>query len=166
MKLTRSEFRRILPIARRRIGNKIVAWVQRLFADRTLKRNVFGSKHERRALICYLPEAFNGKLPLSHSNFTECYTAAKVFHELGFIRSGLRNNIHRLCTLVFHNIRAAAHILLRGRTHIPEFQGDSRPLSCVPRRAWQPCTFVVSLRSRQWHELLQCPPLRRRHLPW
>ena len=84
MKLTRSEFRRILPIARRRIGNKIVAWVQRLFADRTLKRNVFGSKHERRALICYLPEAFNGKLPLSHSNFTECYTAAKVFHELGF----------------------------------------------------------------------------------
>lgn len=84
MKFTRSEFRRILPIARRRIGNSIVAWVQRLFADRTLKRNIFGSEHKRRALICYLPEAFEGKLPLSHSNFTECYTAAKALHSLGF----------------------------------------------------------------------------------
>lgn len=84
MKLTLSEFRRILPIARRRIGNAIVAWVQKLFIPRRLSRNIFGSDHRRRVLICYLPEAFDAPLPRSHSNFTECYTAAKVFHSLGF----------------------------------------------------------------------------------
>ena len=84
MKFTRSEFRRIVPIARRRIGNAIVAWVQRLFANRRLSRDVFGSGSERKALICYLPEAFDGPLPKSHSNFTECYAAAKAFHRLGY----------------------------------------------------------------------------------
>ncbi len=84
MKFTRSEFRRIVPIARRRIGNAIVAWVQRLFANRRLVCDVFGSRCDRKVLICYLPEAFDGPLPKSHSNFTECYAAAKAFHRLGY----------------------------------------------------------------------------------
>ncbi|MBR5891124.1 MAG: glycosyltransferase [Bacteroidaceae bacterium] len=84
MKFTRSEIKRILPIARRRIGNAIVSWVQRLFANRRLAKDVFGCGYQQRALICYLPEAFDGALPKSHSNFTECHTAAMVFHRLGY----------------------------------------------------------------------------------
>ncbi len=84
MKFTRSEFRRIIPIARRRIGSAIVAWMQRLFANRRLSQDVFKSGYSRRVLICYLPEAFDGTLPKSHSNFTECYAAAKAFHRLGY----------------------------------------------------------------------------------
>ncbi len=84
MKITRSEIRRILPIARRRIGNAIAAWVQKLFSNRRLEKDVFGDKHDRRVLICYLPEAFDGRVPKSHSNFTECLTAAKVFRSLGY----------------------------------------------------------------------------------
>ena len=84
MKFTRSEFRRIIPIARRRAGKAVVAWVQRLFANRRLLRDVFGSGYSRRVLICHLPEAFDGTLPKSHSNLTECYSAAKAFHRLGY----------------------------------------------------------------------------------
>ena len=84
MKFTRSELCRIIPIARRRIGNAIVSWVQRLFANRCMAHDVFGSGSNRRVLICYLPEAFDGPLPKTHSNFTECYAAAKAFHRLGY----------------------------------------------------------------------------------
>ena len=84
MKFTRSEIKRILPIARRRIGNTIVAWVQKLFANRRLVKDVFGDKRDKRVLICYLPEAFDGRVPKSHSNFTECLVAAKAFRSLGY----------------------------------------------------------------------------------
>ena len=84
MKFTRSEFSRVFPILRRRIGDAVVKWVQKLFANRRLLENIFARNGSRRVLICYLPEAFDGKLPKYHSNFTECYTAAKVFDRLGF----------------------------------------------------------------------------------
>lgn len=93
MKFTRSEIKRILPIARRRIGNAIVGWVQKLFIPGRLKRNIFGNGHKHRALICYLPEAFDAPLPKSHSNFTECYMAAKAFDSLGYnVDCASRNN--------------------------------------------------------------------------
>lgn len=85
MKLAYSEISRLWPIARRRICTLLVNAVQRLFGNETLKRDVFGSAYSRRALVCYLPEVFgNGEIPKYHSNFTECYTAAKVLHRLGY----------------------------------------------------------------------------------
>ena len=66
------------------MASAIVAWVQRLFASRRLVKDVFGDKRARRVLICYLPEAFDGEVPKSHSNFTECLTAAKAFRSLGY----------------------------------------------------------------------------------
>lgn len=85
MNITRSEISRLLPIARRHVITFLVAWIQRLFGNETLKCNVFHTYYSRRALVCYLPEVFNGKSqPKYHSNFTECYMAAKALHRLGY----------------------------------------------------------------------------------
>ena len=85
MKLSFSEISRILPIAKRRTGERLTRWIQRLFNSEKLVKNVFGTKHERRALLCYLPEAFKGKeLPRHHSNLTECHTIAEAFDKLGY----------------------------------------------------------------------------------
>ena len=84
MKFSFSEISRLLPIARRRIGERIVHTVQKLSNNEKLVKDVFGTGHEHKVLLCYLPEAFKGKLPKHHSNFTECYTAAEAFHRLGY----------------------------------------------------------------------------------
>lgn len=85
MKLSFSEISRILPIAKRRTGERLTRWIQRLFNSEKLVKNVFDTKHERRALLCYLPEAFKGKeLPRHHSNLTECHTIAEAFDKLGY----------------------------------------------------------------------------------
>ena len=85
MKLSFSEISRILPIAKRRTGAILTRWIQRVFNSEKLVKNVFDAKHERRALLCYLPEAFNGKeLPRHHSNLTECHTIAEAFDRLGY----------------------------------------------------------------------------------
>lgn len=84
MKLSFPEISRLLPIARRRIGEKAMRMVQRLFSNEKLVKDIFGTKRERKALLCYLPEAFKGKLPKHHSNFTECHTVAEAFHRLGY----------------------------------------------------------------------------------
>lgn len=85
MKLSFSEIYRILPIARRRTGEKLTRWIQRLFNSEKLVKNVFDAKYERRALLCYLPEAFKSKeLPKHHSNLTECHTIAEAFDRLGY----------------------------------------------------------------------------------
>lgn len=85
MKFSRSEILRILPIAKRRAGAKLASWVERLFSGEKLLKDVFGTRRSKRVLICYLPEAFlHKKLPKYHSNFTECYTAAKCFDRLGY----------------------------------------------------------------------------------
>ncbi|MBQ5888917.1 MAG: glycosyltransferase [Bacteroidaceae bacterium] len=85
MKLSISEISRLLPIARRRIGEKLTRWVQKMFSNEKLKKDIFKTGREQKALLCYLPEAFNGKeLPKYHSNFTECHTAAEALHRLGY----------------------------------------------------------------------------------
>lgn len=85
MKLSFSELGRLLPIAKRRAGEKLVRMIQKLFNSERLVKDVFGTGRSERALVCYLPEAFNGKeLPKHHSNFTECYTAAEALHRLGY----------------------------------------------------------------------------------
>ena len=85
MKLSFSELGRLLPIAKRRAGEKLIHLVQKLFNSERLVKDVFGTGHSERALVCYLPEAFNsGELPMHHSNFTECYTAAETLHRLGY----------------------------------------------------------------------------------
>lgn len=84
MKFTFFEIRRIIPIARRRMGDAVLSWMKRLLSCRRLSRDLFRSGYGRSVLICYLPEAFDGKPLKSHSNFTECRVAANVFHRLGF----------------------------------------------------------------------------------
>ena len=85
MRFSFSEISRLLPIAKRRTGEKLTRWIQKLFNSEKLVRDVFSTKHKRKALLCYLPEAFKGKeLPKHHSNFTECYTIAQAFDRLGY----------------------------------------------------------------------------------
>ena len=85
MKFTKSEITRLWPIVKRVTGAKIIRFVERLFSSEKLKRDVFGTKRGRRVLLCYLPEAFGrGKLPVYHSNFTECRTIAEAFDRLGY----------------------------------------------------------------------------------
>lgn len=84
MKLRISEISRLWPIAKRRMGSTLVSWVERLFSNDKLIKDVFRRKYRKRVLLCHLPEAFNGKLPKYHSNFTECYTVAECFDRLGY----------------------------------------------------------------------------------
>lgn len=85
MKLNRSEIARIWPIAKRRIGEKIVSWVQRIFSSDRLVKDVFRKRSSKRVLMCHLPEAFTGKTrPKHHSNLTECLVVAKCFDRLGY----------------------------------------------------------------------------------
>ncbi len=85
MKLTLSEFKRLLPIAKRRTGEKLIRLIQKMFGSEKLVKDIFKTKRERKVLLCYLPEAFkNKKQPKYHSNFTECYTAAEAFDRLGY----------------------------------------------------------------------------------
>lgn len=85
MKLSLSEISRIWPIAKRRMGERIISWVQRLFSSDRLVKDVFGRGRGRRVLMCHLPEAFTGKeLPKHHSNLTECHVVARCFDRLGY----------------------------------------------------------------------------------
>lgn len=85
MKPSFSEISRIWPIAKRRMGEKIISWVQRLFSSDRLVKDVFGRGRGKRVLMCHLPEAFTGKeLPKHHSNLTECHVVARCFDRLGY----------------------------------------------------------------------------------
>lgn len=85
MRLNRTEIARIWPIAKRRMGEKLVSWIQRLFSSEKMVKNVFRKKHDKRVLMCHLPEAFASKRPpLHHSNLTECMVAARCFDRLGY----------------------------------------------------------------------------------
>lgn len=85
MKPSFSEISRIWPIAKRRMGERIISWVQRLFSSDRLVKDVFGRERGRRVLMCHLPEAFTGKeLPKHHSNLTECHVVARCFDRLGY----------------------------------------------------------------------------------
>ena len=86
MKLNRSEIARIWPIAKRRTGEKLVRWIQKLFASEKLVKNIFHTNHDKRVLLCHLPEAFTGdNQPKHHSNLTECQVVARCFDRLGYI---------------------------------------------------------------------------------
>ena len=85
MKINRSEILRMWPIAKRRTAAAIVGWVQRLFSNEKLLKDVFKRQRSKRVLLCHLPEAFESDtLPKYHSNLTECYLAARCFDRLGY----------------------------------------------------------------------------------
>lgn len=85
MKINRSEILRLWPIAKRRTAAAIVGWVQRLFSNEKLLKDVFKRQRSKRVLLCHLPEAFESDtLPKYHSNLTECYLAARCFDRLGY----------------------------------------------------------------------------------
>lgn len=85
MKLNRSEIARVWPIAKRRIGARIISLVQRLFSSERLVKDVFATGRSKRVLLCHLPEAFaSEQLPKHHSNLTECRVVASCFHRLGY----------------------------------------------------------------------------------
>ena len=85
MRIRLTEISRLLPIAKRRVANTIIAWVQKLLLSEQYKKDVFKKGYTKRVLMCHLPEAFTGKeLPKYHSNFTECYTIARCFDRLGY----------------------------------------------------------------------------------
>ena len=85
MKLKISEISRLWPIAKRRMGEKIVSWVQRLFSNDRLVKDVFGKRSNKRVLMCHLPEAFDSKQPPKHhSNLTEGLVIARCFDRLGY----------------------------------------------------------------------------------
>lgn len=85
MRLRISEISRLLPIAKRRIANTLISWLQKLLLTEKYKKNVFNKEYSKHVLMCHLPEAFDKKeLPKYHSNLTECYTIAKCFDKLGY----------------------------------------------------------------------------------
>ncbi len=85
MRIRVSEISRLLPIAKRRVANTIISWLQKLLLTEHYRKDVFGKGYGKRVLMCHLPEAFTGKeLPKYHSNFTECYIIAKCFDRLGY----------------------------------------------------------------------------------
>ena len=47
-----------------------------------LKRNVFGSNHQKNVLISYLTNPFNRGAENKHTNHVECYLAAKAWCNL------------------------------------------------------------------------------------
>lgn len=85
MKISRHEISRLWPIAKRRAAATVIGWVQRLFSNEKLVKDVFNRRRSRRVLLCHLPEAFTSdKLPKYHSNLTECFVAARCFDRLGY----------------------------------------------------------------------------------
>jgi hypothetical protein len=49
-----------------------------------LLNNVFSTDNTKKVLISYLTTPFTSAITLSHTNLTECYTAAEIFRDLGF----------------------------------------------------------------------------------
>lgn len=85
MKLNCSEIARVWPIAKRRVGNAIISFVQRLFSGEKFVKDIFGRKREKRVLLCHLPEAFASENPSKHhSNLTEGWVIARCFDRLGY----------------------------------------------------------------------------------
>ena len=85
MKASLSSFSRLWPIAKRRMAAGMISAVEKLLLREKLIRNVFGSSHKKRVLLCHMPEAFKTrKLPKYHSNITECYAIAQCFDRLGY----------------------------------------------------------------------------------
>lgn len=85
MRIHLSEISRLWPIAKRRMANTVISWLQKLLLTEQYQKDVFKRGYTKRVLMCHLPEAFTKKgLPKYHSNFTECYTVAKCFDKLGY----------------------------------------------------------------------------------
>ena len=85
MKISLSEISRLLPIVKRRIGAKTIAFVEKIFSSDKLCKDVFGKNYGRKVLLCGIPEAFGKEIiPKYHSNFTETYSAALAFDRLGY----------------------------------------------------------------------------------
>lgn len=49
-----------------------------------LLENVFQTNYQQKVLISYLTTPFTSGINLSHTNLTECYTAAEIFKSLGY----------------------------------------------------------------------------------
>lgn len=52
--------------------------------NQLLLNNVFGTDYTKKILISYLTTPFTSAITLSHTNLTECYTAAEIFRDLGY----------------------------------------------------------------------------------
>lgn len=73
------------------IKNKLKSFLQkygyeikRKDIDDDLLKNVFNSSYGKKVLISYLITPFTSAINLSHTNLTECYTAAEIFRDLGY----------------------------------------------------------------------------------
>ncbi len=86
MKWSKKEIKRILPVAKRMVKLRLIRWINHLFSEGKILKNVFRSDYTKRVLIAYLTEPYKNKVAISrrHTNLTESYTAGKVFHDLGF----------------------------------------------------------------------------------
>lgn len=76
--------KRLLPIAKRRMGAKLTEWIGKAFSQEKIVKDVFSRRRNKRVLMCHIPEAFSGELPKYHTNFTECHTIARCFDRLGY----------------------------------------------------------------------------------
>ncbi|MDR2729258.1 MAG: glycosyltransferase family 4 protein [Chitinispirillales bacterium] len=68
----------------KKITRGIKKWLWPLGYRPKIIKNVFNTKFTRRALISYITEPFICGIKKTHTNVMECYTAAEVFHELGY----------------------------------------------------------------------------------
>lgn len=157
MKLSISEISRLWPIAKRRMGEKIVSWVQRLFSSDRLLKDVFGRRSNRRVLMCHLPEAFTGReQPKHHSNLTECHIVARCFDRLGYsvdCSSRTRRGIdYSPYDIVFG---------INGNAFMESFEADG---SAVPLRIF----YSVGAETcfNYWHTSMRNLDFHRRHGRW
>ncbi|WDF47285.1 hypothetical protein PQ459_02095 [Chryseobacterium sp. KACC 21268] len=58
--------------------------VKKTVNTQLLLENVFQTQHERKVLISYLTTPFTNEINFSHTNLTECYTAAEIFRDLAY----------------------------------------------------------------------------------
>jgi glycosyltransferase involved in cell wall biosynthesis len=59
------------------------------------KNNVFKSHYDKKVLISYITKPFAIGMSYEHSNLLECYTAAEIFHNLGFCVDVVEHSINR-----------------------------------------------------------------------
>ncbi len=58
--------------------------IKRTSNDQLLLENVFKTQYSRKVLISYLTTPFTNEINFSHTNLTECYSAAEIFRDLSY----------------------------------------------------------------------------------
>lgn len=82
----RKKLRNYIPVVKRVLKKKLIRMISAVLADDPYVRNCFHSSYTKRVLLVYVPEPFQSSAGISrrHTNLTECYTAGKIFHQLGY----------------------------------------------------------------------------------